>query len=73
MWGVVYEPEKIVPGTPYPDDFMDFWKNAIATYDREVTAPIEMREEAKDDLTVLLRRELRASDQVPNRLRRRLY
>ena len=36
-WGVAFEPKKIVPGTPYPDDFMDFWRSAIAKYDREVT------------------------------------
>ena len=32
-WGVAFEPKKIVPGTPYPDDFMDFWRSAIAKYD----------------------------------------
>ena len=44
MWGVVFDPKKIVPGTPYPDDFMDFWRSAIAKYDREVTEPIRVTE-----------------------------
>ena len=43
-WGVAFEPKKIVPGTPYPDDFMDFWRAAIAKYDREVTEPIRVTE-----------------------------
>ena len=53
MWGVAYSPREIVPGTPYPDDFMDFWKGAIARYDREVTAPIEMVEVAKDKASTM--------------------
>ena len=53
MWGVAYSPEKIVPGTPYPDDFMDFWKEAIAKYDREVTAPIEMTEVERNATTTM--------------------
>jgi len=43
-WGVVFDPKKIVPGTPYPDDFMDFWRSAITKYDRDVTEPIRATE-----------------------------
>lgn len=39
-WGVAVSPEEIRPGTPYPDDFADFWKNAVAAYDRDVVAPV---------------------------------
>ena len=53
MWGVAYSPEKIVPGAPCPDDFTDFWKDAIAKYDREVTAPIEMIEVEKGAATTM--------------------
>jgi len=48
MWGVAYSPREIVPGTPYPDDFMDFWKDAIAKYDREFPGPVEMVEVDKN-------------------------
>ena len=43
-WGVAFDPKKIVPGTPYPDDFMDFWRSAIAKYGREVVEPIRVTE-----------------------------
>lgn len=51
--GVVYDRTRIVPGTPYPDDFMKFWRNAIAAYDREVTEPIRVTEVARDNRTVM--------------------
>lgn len=53
MWGVAFSPREIVPGTPYPDDFMEFWKDAIAKYDREVPAPIEMVEVDKNKDTTM--------------------
>lgn len=53
MWGVLYDGKDIVPGTPYPADFNDFWKYAIAKYDREVTEPIKVTEVAKDAKTTM--------------------
>ena len=52
-WGVAFEPKKIVPGTPYPDDFMDFWRSAIAKYDREVTEPIRVTEVKRTAASVM--------------------
>ena len=53
MWGVLYNGKDIVPGTPYPEDFNDFWKKAVAQYDREVTEPIKVTEVAKDAKTTM--------------------
>lgn len=53
MWGVVFDPEKIAPGTPNPEDFMDFWRGAIARYDREVTEPIRVTEVKRTDKAVM--------------------
>ena len=53
MWGVVFDPEKIVPGTPNPPDFMDFWLTAIKKYDREVTEPIRVTEVERTDKAVM--------------------
>ena len=53
MWGVVFDPEKIVPGTPNPPDFMDFWREAIRKYDREVTEPIRVTEVKRTDKAVM--------------------
>ncbi len=53
MWGVVYNPTEIRPGAPCPEDFMDYWKNAIATYDRDVSAPIEAVEMERDAKTTM--------------------
>ena len=53
MWGVVYDGDRIVPGTPCPDDFMDFWRAAIAKYDREVKEPIAVKEVDRDKATTL--------------------
>ena len=39
-WGVAVSPKEIRPGTSCPADFLDFWKNAVAAYDREVVSPI---------------------------------
>ena len=52
-WGVAFEPKKIVPGTPYPDDFMDFWRSAIAKYDCEVTEPIRVTEVKRTAASVM--------------------
>ncbi len=52
-WGVVFDPEKIVPGTPNPPDFMDFWREAIRKYDREVTEPIRATEVKRTDKAVM--------------------
>ena len=52
-WGVAFEPKKIVPGTPYPADFMDFWRSAIAKYDREVTEPIRVTEVKRTAASVM--------------------
>ena len=52
-WGVAFDPKKIVPGTPYPDDFMDFWRSAIAKYDREVTEPIRVTEVKRTAASVM--------------------
>ena len=53
MRGVVFDHEKIVPGTPNPPDFMDFWRKAIRKYDREVTEPIRVNEVERTDKTVM--------------------
>lgn len=41
-WAVAYEPERIRPGAPCPDDFDAFWADAIAKYDREVPKDIRL-------------------------------
>ena len=41
-WAVAYEPERIRPGAPCPDDFDAFWADAIAKYDREVPEDIKL-------------------------------
>ena len=41
-WGVGYEPEKIVKGSPSPADFDQFWANAKAKFDREVPKDVTL-------------------------------
>ena len=42
VFGVAFSPEEIRPGTPYPDDFMDFWTDAIRKLDETVPADPQM-------------------------------
>ena len=42
VFGVAFSPEEIRPGTPCPDDFMDFWKDAIRRLDETVPADPQM-------------------------------
>jgi len=56
-WGVGFDVAKIRPGTPYPDDFMDFWRAAIAKYDREIPNDIALRtDDALSDDTWIVER-----------------
>ncbi len=52
-WGVAFDPDKIEPGTPYPGDFMDFWREAIRKYDKEVTEPIRATEVKRNKSAVM--------------------
>ncbi len=42
VFGVAFSPEEIRPGTPYPDDFMAFWTDAIRKLDETVPADPQM-------------------------------
>ncbi len=42
VFGVAFSPDEIRPGTPYPDDFMDFWTDAIRKLDETVPADPQM-------------------------------
>lgn len=37
-----FEPERIKPSTPNPDDFLDYWKGEIAKADRECPLDVQM-------------------------------
>jgi len=42
FYGIGFDVRNIAPGTPLPDDFVKFWKDAIAKYDREIPAVPEV-------------------------------
>lgn len=42
VWGVGYNPEKIVKGASVPDDFDAFWEQAIKDYDEKVKPDIKL-------------------------------
>ena len=42
VFGIAFSPEEIRPGTPYPDDFMDFWTDAVRRLDETVPADPRM-------------------------------
>ena len=41
-WGAAFSPEKISAGAECPADFMRFWRDAIAKYDREVPEDVTL-------------------------------
>ena len=41
-WGAAFDPEKITAGAACPDDFDEFWREAIAKYDREVPVDVKL-------------------------------
>ena len=42
VFGVAFSPDEIRPGTPYPDDFTDFWTDAIRKLDETVPVDPQM-------------------------------
>lgn len=42
VFGIAFSPGEIRPGTPYPDDFMDFWKDAVRKLDETVPVDPQM-------------------------------
>lgn len=44
VWGVAYDPEKIVPGAPMPTDFDSFWANAVKNLDETVPPDVQLEE-----------------------------
>ena len=47
VWGVGYEPERIVKGSPSPDDFDAFWADARAKLAKEVPLDAQMTKVAE--------------------------
>ena len=41
-WGAAFSPDEISAGAPCPPDFMQFWRDAIARYDREVPEDVQL-------------------------------